>query len=196
MIKNNSERWSEIQQLGIKDFKISACILSAISKVQNEFGPIDFTIEMSKEVRLSKGALACCVVADNTIILNKEYFGMSSYDTLETMINRTIKNQFHPNTKMKVSSIVVHELCHAVWNTIEKNVPSLKSEVETIMKRWIKFSNEHNKGAELAYASANIYEFWAEMLTQSLCGTPDEFTEEVKALATKYMVNRTSSSSV
>lgn len=187
MVKDNAERWKEIQQLGISDIKVSASILSAIAKVQSEFGPIDFSLKMSQKVRLAKGALACCSIKDNTVTLSKEYFGMSSYDTLETVIARTIKNQFHPETEMKVPSIVVHELCHAVWNMIEWKGHKLADEVGEIMKRWLQFMHKQHKCASMTYASANVFEFWAEMLTQSLCGTPNAFTDEVKALAKKYL---------
>lgn len=186
MIKDSAARWAEIEKLKMPA-QTAVSVLVAISKVEADFGSIDFSLKLSHRSRLAEGALGCCSVKDNTITLAKEFFKESAYETLQTVIRQTIKNKFHSETQLEVSSIVVHELCHAVWNTIVKKGVKLVDEVIPLMKKWAEDMAAQNKPFLMTYAATNICEFWAEMLEQELCGESDQYTHSVYELAHKYM---------
>ncbi len=186
MIKDSMARWEEIQQMNL-DVQVAAAVLQGICRVEAEFGPIDFSIGLSEDLRLCEGGLACCSVKDNSILLAREYFLESSYDTLETIMNQNVKNKFHPECRMKVASVVAHEMCHAVWNTIERQGVRLCDEVVEVMKGWVADMQKQRKRFYMSYAAQNVFEFWAEMLTQHMCGTPDTYTGQVMAIAHKYL---------
>lgn len=186
MIKDAAARWAEIQELKLPA-QTAVSVLVAISKVEADFGPLDFSLKVSHRSRLAEGALACCSMKDNTITLAKEFFKESAYETLQTVIRQTIKNKFHADTHLEVTSIVVHELCHAVWNTIVNKGVKLVDEVIPLMKKWAEDMAAQNKPFFMTYAATNICEFWAEMLQQQLCGESDQYTRSVYDLAHKYM---------
>lgn len=175
MIKDSKDRWAEIQQMGLP-IKTAVCVLQAVSRVEAEFGPVDFNLGLSETLRITDGAVACCT-RDNDVILSREYFKESSFDTLESIMCQSVRNKFHTENRNGVSSILVHELCHAVWNNIEKQGVRLADEVSPIMKEWVREMHKQKQPYFLTYAYTNVFEFWAEMLTQALCGSPDRYTD-------------------
>lgn len=181
IMRSYEDLWKEIQQLNL-DFNVAASLLQAVSQVEMELGEVNFRFKLSDDDRLYEGAMACCNAIDNTVTLSREYFSLSSYDTLETIVEQTIRQKFHPQTRMRVASVVVHELCHAVFNEIVNSGVDLVSEVLPLMKKWI----ADNKMAHMTYASSDPFEYWAEMLTQELCGASDSYSAEIMALAHKY----------
>lgn len=185
MIKEAKERWTEIQQMELPA-RTAVCVLQAVCLVETEFGPVDFDLRLSDTLRIGNGAMACCT-RENEVILGREYFKESSFETLETIMCQSVKNKFHTESRNSVSSILVHELCHAVWNSIERQGVKLADEVMPIMKEWVTEMDRQKLPFFLAYAYTNVFEFWAEMLTQSLCGSPNRYTKQVLAVAHKHL---------
>lgn len=173
----------------IADEGVQTELWLAVVKLEMFVGEVDFSLQM--EDQLPEGALAYCAIDDNTVTLSGEYFAQSSLQTLKTMIEQTQKNKLHPASHLSIGSVLIHELCHAVWNTICKKGIDLKTEVEAIAKDWENWMTENQNDAQKAYASASPEEFWAEMLMQAIDGNPEqcpdmEFAKRVLNLAVKY----------
>lgn len=173
----------------IADEGVQTELWLAVVKLEMFVGEVDFTLQLAD--LLPEGILACCAINDNTVTLSGEYFVKSSLQTLKTMIEQTQKNKFHPASHLSIGSVLIHELCHAVWNTICKKGIDLKTEVEAIAKDWENWMTENQNDAQKTYASASPEEFWAEMLMQAIDGNPEqcpdmEFAKRVLNLAVKY----------
>ena len=173
----------------IADEGVQTELWLAVIKLEMFVGEVNFSLQL--EDLLADGALAYCSTTDNTIILSGEYFAQTSLQALQRMIEQTQKNKLHPASHLSIGSVLIHELCHAVWNTICKKGIDLKGEVEVIAKEWDQWMSNNSKDAHKTYASTSLEEFWAEMLMQAVDGDtehcPDmDFAKRVLDLAIKY----------
>lgn len=175
------------------DERVEVELRLAVAKIEAYLGPIDFTLKI--EDRLHEGALACCNIKTNEVTLSGEYFANTEKEILDGIVEQTRKNQFHPYSKLRTGSVLIHELSHAVWNMIVWTGVDLKKEVAPIAKKWDEWMTQNKKQACLSYAATNLDEFWAEMLTEAVDGSkaecPDmEFAKQILALALKYKPNQ------
>ncbi|MBQ0030055.1 MAG: hypothetical protein KBT32_06420 [Bacteroidales bacterium] len=173
----------------IADEGVQTELWLAVLKLEMFVGEVDFSLQIDD--LLPEGVLANCAINNNTLTLSGEYFAQSSLQTLKTMVEQTQKNKFHPVSHLSIGSVLIHELCHAVWNTICKKGIDLRTEVKAIAKDWDTYMNENQNDTLKTYAATSPEEFWAEMLTQAVDGDseqcPDmEFAKRVLNLAVKY----------
>ena len=120
------------------------------------------------------------------IVLNKKYFNKSKQE-VEQNVRSRYKSGWSTKTNKPVAHTVTHELAHALWtdNRRGANYRQAGDEIKALRKKW-QHDRKRNELGYGQYSRKNVDEFWAEVITKAVHGTPDKYTEAAKEIIKKY----------
>lgn len=124
---------------------------------------------------------------ETEVYLNSEYYKAdNSFSKIVEDKNKAYKAGWSVKTNKPIQHTTVHELGHALWSThkTDKNSVAAKKSISNLFSR---YKADWRKGkVKGEYATTNVNEFFAEIVTKGVIGTPDRYTKSLWRIIKKY----------
>lgn len=143
--------------------------------------------ERNIKVATMSGAFGATLVgADGSkgIYLNKRFFNRHRNE-VESEYRKQYDTGYKNKTNKPIQHTITHELAHATWNTSysKPKYQAAGKEIKSLYRAW---SRDKKKKGYGTYATKNVNEFWAEVVTKGIHGNSDKYTKKAISIAKKY----------
>lgn len=172
--------------VAIKNRQLYKKVGEAISRYHSVLGVRERNVKLAELSGRTNGVHA--TGSDGTsqgIFLNSKLYKNGTVESITQRARDAYKSGWSTDTNKPVAHTVTHELAHATWNNklSSKNAQAATKDIRSLYLSWRKDKNKKGYGE---YAKTNINEFWAEVTTKAVHGTPDKYTRAVKDIVKKY----------
>lgn len=118
------------------------------------------------------------------IYLNKAFFNRHR-NVVEREYKKQYTSGFKNVTNKPIQHTITHELAHATWNTSYSKPKYMAAgkEIKSLYRAW---RGDKSKTGYGTYATKNVNEFWAEVVTKGIHGKSDKYTKKAISIAKKY----------
>lgn len=119
------------------------------------------------------------------IYLDKKRFDVPKKQFEANYKKKNYETGFKNITNRAAQHTVTHELAHATWTSSYSSAKhkAAGKEISSLYKTWSKDSKKKGYGR---YATKNVDEFWAEVVTKGVHGNSDKYTKKAIGIAKKY----------
>lgn len=170
----------------IKDPQVYKETTAAISRYHSVMGVRERNVKLADLPPNTGGVQTTNIKTGEStgIYLNKKMLN-GTKSSLERIVRRGYDSGWLTRTNKPVAQFVTHELAHATWNSDLKGTKykEAQKEIYKLSAKWIADKRKKGYGK---YAHSNLDEFWAEVVTKAVHGTPDKYTQAAKRIAKKY----------
>ena len=156
-----------------------------ISRYHAVLGVRERSVKLADLPMTVNGALANVGASNQSIYLNANVFDKLSKSAIEDRVKMSYKTGWSAKTNKPIQHTITHELAHATWNSDMKSAKAKAAgkEINRLGRQWL---NDDKKKGYGRYGESSVDEFWAEVTTKAIHGTPDKYTRKVKAIVKKY----------
>ncbi|MBO4661234.1 MAG: hypothetical protein J5630_00835 [Bacteroidaceae bacterium] len=169
---------------GIKDYALRKDQSDAFNLYAEKFGIRANDIKITNNY-VEYGITG--LTADGRIIieLNAKFFAQRKKAVEKAIIVKYRAGE-SVSTKQPSKHVLTHELAHATWRsdyTGQRHIEA-RSDIYKLFSDW-----KSNRSAVKYYGAlskTHIDEFWAEVVTKALYGTPDEYTKRARSIIKKH----------
>ena len=153
----------------------------AISNFYSKTGAIERNVKVADMEPSVMG-----IGSKGSVYLNGVYFDRKdSKKFIDKEIRRQYKQGWQTKTNNPVAHVITHELSHTVWTRDLKEPKHIAAgkEIKKMAREWLKDKKKQGYGK---YSKSNVDEFWAEVVTKAVHGTPDKYTKRAIQIIKKY----------
>ena len=170
----------------IKDPKLYKETAAAISRYHSVMGVRERNVKLADLPPNTGGAQTTSIKTGEStgIYLNKKMFS-GTKASIEKNVRRGYNSGWLTRSNKPVAHYVTHELAHATWNSDLKGAKykAAQKEIYKLSGKWLADKRKKGYGK---YAHSDLNEFWAEVVTKAVHGTPDKYTQAAKRIVKKY----------
>lgn len=170
----------------IKDPQVYKETFSAISRYHSVMGVRERSVKLADLPPHTGGVQTTDIKTGKStgIYLNKKMLN-GTKTSLEKIVRRGYDSGWTTRTNKPIAHFVTHELAHATWNSDLKGAKykAAQKEIQKLSATWLADKKKSGYGR---YAHTNLDEFWAEVVTKAVHGTPDKYTRAAKRITKKY----------
>lgn len=172
------------QPLGsLKHREVTLQLQKGISRYEAVMGVRERNIKVAN----LSGSFGVTYVNENGsegIYLNKAFFNRHR-NVVEREYRKQYTSGYKNVTNKPIQHTITHELAHATWNTSysKPKYVAAGNEIKSLYRAW---SRDKKKTGYGAYATKNVNEFWAEVVTKGIHGNSDKYTKKAISIAKKY----------
>lgn len=167
----------------LKHREVTLQLQRGISRYEAVMGVRERNIKIAK-VPGAFGATMVGADGSHGIYLNKSFFNRHR-NIVESEYRKQYESGYKNKTNRPIQHTITHELAHATWNT-SYTKPKYQAAGKEIKSLWRAWSRDNKKSGYGTYATKNVNEFWAEVITKGIHGNSDKYTKQAISIAKKY----------
>ena len=186
---NVSKRGGEIKNVRdlatIKNAEVYREMKQGISRYHAVMGVRQRSVKLADLPESTNGVHVTSSGKSDGVYLNAKIFDKMSKSEIKQRVQKAYDSGWSTRTNKPVQHTITHELAHATWNSrlSSPQAQAAGKEIKALARQWYKDTKKTGYGE---YAHKNTNEFWAEVVTKAVHGTPDKYTRRAKAIVKKY----------
>lgn len=169
----------------IKDGAVYKEMKAGISRYHSVLGVREKNVKLAVLPPQYNGVHSTMGGASAGIYLNSLVYDKMSRSQLRARTKSAYESGWSTKTNKPIQHTITHELAHATWNS-HLSSASARAATPEIRKLYTTWKKDRKKKGYGQYAKTNVNEFWAEVTTKAVHGTPDKYTRKVKSIIKKY----------